>query len=82
MCLKDAAGQDTRRAGAACTQNSDCQSNFCEAALSVCVEVCCSDATCPAGLTCELLTVQTTADAATSSRVCVNLSTDEVLTRK
>ena len=82
MCLADASGQDTRPAGAACTVNADCRSNFCDALNSVCVEVCCSDATCPAGLTCELQTVQTTADLATQARLCVNLSTDEVWVRQ
>jgi hypothetical protein len=46
------------------------------------VDVCCSDATCPTGLTCELQTVQTTVDLVTGARVCMNLSTDEVLLRK
>ncbi len=82
MCLKDVTGQGTRRAGAACSQSRECASNFCDRTLSVCVEVCCNDGACPAGLTCEMQVVQTTADRASQARVCVNLSTDEVFVRK
>ncbi len=82
MCIKDVSGQGTRRAGAACTQNADCQSNFCEASLNVCVEVCCSDATCPTGLTCELQTVEAANNTATAARICVNQSIGDIVERK
>ena len=82
MCLRDDNGQGTRQAGAACAANGDCQSDFCEAELGVCVDVCCSDEACPSGLACELQTVQTSVDQVTSARVCVNLSVDGVLERR
>ncbi len=82
MCVKDEVGQGTRRAGAACSSNSQCISNFCERSLGVCVETCCNDTTCPEGLSCDLQLVQTTPDRVTSARVCVNQSIDGVLLRK
>ncbi len=82
MCMKDASGQGSRRAGAACTSGNDCMSGFCSAATSTCLEVCCDDSTCPVGLTCELQTVQAQGALVTQARVCVNLSTDAVLLRK
>lgn len=78
MCLKDVAGQGTWVGGNFCTTNSDCRSNFCELNLGVCIESCCSDASCPAGLTCELQVVETSGNRATHARVCVNISTEEV----
>jgi len=79
MCLKDVVGQGSRQAGAACAANSQCASNFCEKDLGVCIEVCCNDDACPQGLTCELQPIKTRADRATSARVCLNISTDDVL---
>ncbi len=82
MCVPDVSSQGTRRAGAACALNRECQSNFCERTLGVCVETCCSDATCPDGLSCEYQVVQTTADRASQARICVNQSSDAVFLRK
>lgn len=69
-------------AGQSCTQNSDCASNFCEVDLGVCIDVCCADSTCPQGLECQFVTVETTDDRATSARVCLNLSTDGIIRRR
>ncbi len=82
MCIRDVAGQGTRVAGQSCTTNTNCASNFCELDLGVCVDVCCSDATCPTGLGCEFVRVETTANRATSARVCLNLSTDGIIRRR
>jgi hypothetical protein len=82
MCIKDDAGQGGNTAGQACTQNSDCASNFCELDLGVCIDPCCSDSSCPQGLACEFVTVETTGDRATSARVCLNLSTDGIIRRR
>ncbi len=82
MCVADLAGQGLRRAGAACSQNSDCQSAFCERSLGVCVESCCSSAGCPEGTACEYQVVQTTSDRVSQARVCVNQSSGEVYLRK
>ncbi|MBI5510888.1 MAG: hypothetical protein HY903_19175 [Deltaproteobacteria bacterium] len=82
LCEPVAGGPGIRPAGAACSQNLECRSNFCEAGLGVCVESCCSDASCPTGLTCDLQTVQTTVDRVTAARVCMNLSTAAVLLRR
>jgi hypothetical protein len=53
QCFAESAGNGDRQAGAACTSNTQCQSEFCDNNLSVCVDGCCSDDTCPVGLTCE-----------------------------
>ncbi len=82
MCLLDVPGQQDRPAGSACTVNSDCRSDFCAEGLNVCIDVCCHDGSCPTGLTCELQTIQVSDTAVTSSRVCMNFSTDDVLLRK
>jgi len=82
VCIPDVAGQGTRLAGGACTQNAQCRSGFCEADIGVCIDVCCSDAACPSGLTCEAQFIQTSATRASEARVCVNLSTEQVLRRK
>jgi hypothetical protein len=82
MCVPAANQQGSRQAGAACRQNLDCASNFCELTLGVCVSSCCNDNVCPEGLTCELQVVETHDDRVTSARVCVNFSTEEVLLRR
>ncbi|QDG50061.1 hypothetical protein FIV42_04710 [Persicimonas caeni] len=82
MCVKDVSGQGSRVAGQQCAQNSDCESNFCEKTLGVCVSTCCNDAACPTGLTCEGQTVQTDTDRVSQVRVCINVSTENVLERK
>jgi hypothetical protein len=83
MCMADNAGQGTRRAGSACSANLECRSGFCESTLGVCVEACCNDESCPSGLGCELQIVEVPAanneGRVTQARVCVNLSTDAVL---
>src|SRR5690606_32019418 len=81
MCIPDAGGQGTRQAGAACTSNTQCRSNFCDQNLNVCVEPCCHDGACPAGLSCEMQYVETHSSRITQSRVCVSVSTDEVFER-
>jgi hypothetical protein len=53
VCMPDDAGNGGRQAGAACSTNDQCAGQFCDANLGVCVDVCCNDNTCPAGLTCE-----------------------------
>jgi hypothetical protein len=53
VCMPDAGGNGGRQAGAACSSNDECAGEFCDAALGVCVDVCCNDSTCPLGLTCE-----------------------------
>lgn len=82
QCIKDVAAQGTRRAGQACTTNSQCASQFCERDLGICVEPCCADSTCPTGLECKLEFVQTRADNATQARVCVNVSYPGVIRKK
>jgi hypothetical protein len=79
MCVLDVAAQGDRTAGQACAANADCQSNFCERTLGVCVEVCCADSTCPVGSTCEGQWVELDGTHATYARVCVNNSVAYVL---
>jgi hypothetical protein len=52
-CYPESTGNGGRQAGAACTTNGQCASEFCDKNLDVCVDVCCNDDTCPLGLTCE-----------------------------
>jgi hypothetical protein len=82
MCVKDVSGQGSRVAGQACTQNSQCASDFCENSLGVCVSPCCNDSVCPTGLTCEKQYVATDTDRVSQVRVCVNLTTDQVFEKK
>ncbi len=79
MCLKEVASQGTRRAGAACTQSSECISNYCSAGTNTCVESCCDDSTCPLGLSCELQLVETVQGSVSWSRVCVNQASEDVI---
>ncbi len=79
MCVKDVSGQGSRVAGQACSQNSECESNFCESSLGICLSTCCNDSTCPTGLTCESQVVQTDAERVSRARVCINVSTDDIL---
>ena len=81
QCVREVAGQGTNRGGQACSQNADCRSNFCEKDLGICIEPCCADTTCPTGTACELTDVETRDDEATTSRVCLSFSIDEVLER-
>ncbi len=82
QCVKEVTGQGTRRGGQACSQNSQCQSNFCEKDLGICIEPCCSDSTCPTGTACELADVETRDDQATNARVCLSFSTADTLERR
>ncbi|NUN14495.1 MAG: lamin tail domain-containing protein [Myxococcales bacterium] len=88
MCLRETSGQNNLQAGAACQQNTDCASNYCEKNLNVCVEPCCNDATCPTGLMCVAQLIEVTPDPVngykrtTNARVCLNLSTTAVIQRK
>lgn len=82
MCLPDVPGQSTALAGQGCAQNAECQSNFCDAELNVCVDICGSDSDCPSGLNCSLQTVEALSNAqglrqATAARICVAPGLDE-----
>jgi hypothetical protein len=86
VCMANSgSGLHNRRGGAACTQNGDCTSEFCDSALHVCVELCNQDTSCPVGLTCEPIYLQTSAASLTPSvtwgRACVNASFGDLATR-
>ena len=70
-------GQSYRPAGAACSQNRDCESNFCDAYLRVCVAPCCTDTSCPAGLSCEKQDIDI-GQGVVDARICVSQTTDAV----
>ncbi|MBI2377320.1 MAG: putative metal-binding motif-containing protein [Deltaproteobacteria bacterium] len=72
VCLPDAAGAHNRPAGAACTANAQCSSEFCDRTLSVCVNLCCNDSSCPTGLSCESALVVRALGHQTFARVCLN----------
>jgi hypothetical protein len=88
QCVPDIALQGTRPAGASCSANRDCRSQFCDARLEICLETCCSDSNCPTGLKCERQAVETRAatgsepSRVTNARVCVSVSQGEVWKRK
>ena len=52
VCFVETGGNGGRQAGASCTSNTQCASELCDRTLNVCVDVCCSDDTCPIGLGC------------------------------
>ena len=78
VCLANSgAGSHDRPGGAACTQNGDCESQFCEATLEVCVDLCVSDMSCAVGLACEPIFMRAKTgltDGITWGRACVNPS--------
>jgi hypothetical protein len=79
VCLQDTgAGLHNRQAGAACTQNGDCDSQFCERTSRVCVDLCTSDESCPMGLGCELAYVRAPTGIV-STRVCLAGPTEALL---
>jgi hypothetical protein len=72
VCITDTgAGLHNRQGGAACTRNGDCESQFCERTLGVCIALCTSDASCPTGLTCEPEYLRA-ATGVTFARACVS----------
>ena len=64
-------GNHDRQAGAACGQNSDCISEFCEEGRRICMDMCTDDASCPAGLACENAFVMLPGDSPSYSRLCL-----------
>jgi hypothetical protein len=83
VCVADGAGTHDRQGGAACTSNGQCASEFCDAALKVCVDMCTTDASCGVNLTCEPVYVKASASAAGIfwGRACVNASFGTLLKR-
>jgi hypothetical protein len=53
VCLPDSAGNGGRPSGAACDTSAQCESEFCDESLRVCMDPCCNDTQCPVGLICE-----------------------------
>jgi hypothetical protein len=80
-----ATGLHHRPGGAACVHNGDCASEFCDATLKVCVELCSQDSTCPLGMTCDPIYLQTSAASLTPNvtwgRACVNASFGDLVSR-
>jgi hypothetical protein len=74
VCWPEGAGTHNRQAGAACTSNGQCESEFCDRTLDVCVDICCNDGDCPAGLSCEQVLIRRSDDNQTFSRACVNVT--------
>ena len=86
VCLANSGtGLHNRRGGAACTQNGACASEFCDNGKHVCVELCSQDSTCPIGMTCDPIYMQTAAAAlmpsVTWGRACVNASFGDLVSR-
>lgn len=62
--------------------NNQCESQFCEKDLGICIEPCCADSTCPTGLECQMQFVQTSSNRATQARVCVNVTVPDVIQKR
>ncbi|MEW5854140.1 MAG: putative metal-binding motif-containing protein [Myxococcota bacterium] len=82
VCYPDGSGAHDRPAGAACTSNGQCQSEFCDRNLNVCVDVCCHDGTCPTGLRCEQALVTRAGGHQSFARMCLNLSPTQALEKR
>jgi hypothetical protein len=67
-------GAHNRQAGASCTSNTECASEFCDRTLNVCIDLCCNNSTCPSGLTCHQGIVTRPDGGQSYSRVCTNIS--------
>lgn len=79
VCLTDTgAGLHDRPAGAACSRNGDCSSQFCERTLNVCIATCTSDGSCPTGLGCEPQHVRN-GTGVTLARVCMSTPVSALL---
>lgn len=72
ICLPDVGGNGGRQAGAACTTSAQCESEFCDVALGVCVDPCCNDTQCPLGLLCESAITTLSGGAQTFARMCLS----------
>jgi hypothetical protein len=82
-CLPNSGTNLGRRAGAACSVNSDCLSEFCDTANlgGKCVEFCCNDASCPNGTLCELVRVRKSNNQEMWGRVCVHSPVPDLVTQ-
>ncbi|MDP3154218.1 MAG: putative metal-binding motif-containing protein [Archangium sp.] len=78
-CVPSAA---VRVSGAACTANSECRSGLCEKTRNICVDVCCSDASCPNGTTCEPVSLKLNTGELTTMRGCVFAPVPTLLEQK
>ena len=74
MCVPQSNGNGQRQAGAACASNAHCASEFCDVQLGVCIELCCSDASCSDGNSCHLTEVTLPTGEATFARACLALT--------
>ena len=75
VCWPEAAtGAHNRQAGASCTSNTECASEFCDRTLNVCVDLCCNNNSCPNGLTCNQGIITRPDGAQSYARVCTNVS--------
>ena len=74
VCWPNGAGLHNRVAGQACTSNGQCESEFCDRTLGVCIDICCNDASCPAGLSCESAEMIRPDGHQLFERACVNLT--------
>jgi hypothetical protein len=83
VCFPQSTGNGGRLAGAACTSNGQCASEFCDKNIGVCIDVCCNDDTCPVGLRCEsaLANVKTGPQQA-FIRACLGLTPAQPLEKR
>jgi hypothetical protein len=82
MCFPETSGNGGRQAGAACTSNAQCASEFCDRNLNVCVDVCCNDSTCPIGLECEDAIVRRTGNKQSFGRFCLSATPSAPLEKR
>ena len=78
-CLASAA---TRVSGQVCATSAECKSGICDKARNICVDLCCNDASCPNGTTCEPMTFKFSTGQQTYLRACVFAPVPALLEQK
>ncbi|MHB8872761.1 MAG: putative metal-binding motif-containing protein, partial [Myxococcaceae bacterium] len=61
----------TRISGQVCTSSAQCMSGICDDVRGICVDLCCSDVSCPNGTTCEMVNLLLSTNQQTTIRACV-----------
>lgn len=66
-----ASGAANRVSGQACATSAECRSGICDATRGTCVDLCCTDASCPNGTTCEPVLLKLSSGPVSTARACV-----------
>lgn len=66
-----ASGAATKVSGQACATSSECRGGICDATRGICVDLCCTDTSCPNGTTCEPTLLKLSTGPVSLVRACV-----------